>query len=111
MNGSAFHNAHPSSDFHVSSTPYSTPFSSIISLLDSDDSDNSPSHALSKSSVNYGYKTSPSPQPPVGQGVSSYTGNQAPMQSDPAENGLSQSDLNKFMEMLEMIPSVAESDL
>lgn len=102
MNGSVSQNPNPS-DYRANSAPFpNSPFSSIISLLDSDDSDDNAAHALTNNVVNYG---NPSSQLPVGQdhGASGYTTESQEPTLASAENGPSQSDFNEFMKMLEMI--------
>ena len=105
MNGTSSQNVHRFG-YPTTNTSYpSSPFSSIISLLDSDESDDNAANALTNNSVDYGYTTTPSSQLPMDQGVSGCTAGQEPLLSG-AENGLSQSEFNKI---LEMFPS--ESDL
>lgn len=106
MNGTSSQNVHPLGYPTTSASYPSSPFSSIISLLDSDESDDNAANALANNSIDYGYTTTPSSsQLPVDHGVGGCTTAQEPLLSG-AENGLSQSEFKKIMEMF---PS--ESDL
>ena len=108
MNGTTPQTAQPSTNYHgASNAPYPNHFSSIISLLDSDDSEGSPTHGLGKNSVHHGYVTNGvSSHPPVAHDASSFMGNQtASLGGMDAENALSQSDLNNIMALLDNIPT------